>query len=206
MLQVYGRANSINVQKVMWTVAELELAHERHDVGGAFGGNDQPWFRALNPNGTVPTVDDEGTVVWESNAIVRYLAGRYGTGGLWPEDPGTRARADMWMDWKQTTVIPALRPVFWQLVRTPAEHQDRSVIDGCATALDKTFAVLDGWLAERPYVAGEQFTMGDIPLGAAVYRWYALPLARTDVPNVAAWYARLEARPAFRDHVMIPLT
>ncbi len=206
MLKVYGRANSINVQKVMWTVAELGLAHQRHDVGGQFGGNEQPWFRALNPNGTIPVIDDDGTVAWESNAIVRYLAGRYGEGGLWPRDPGERARADMWMDWQQGTVLPAMHPVFWNLIRTPEDQRDMAAVDAGVQRLDKAFAILDGWLAERPYVAGDALTMGDIPLGATTYRWYSLPIARAEVPHVAAWYERLQARPAFREHVMIPLT
>lgn len=206
MLQVYGRKNSINVQKVMWTVAELELAHERHDVGGAFGGNDQPWFLALNPNGTIPVIDDAGTVVWESNVVVRYLAARYGRGTLWPEEPGLRAQAEVWMDWQQTAVWPAMSPVFWQLIRTPEAERDMAAVEAGVEKLNGYFTVLDSHLKERPFVGGDRLTIGDIPIGCTTYRWYQLPIERVDVPNVRAWYEGLAARPAFQEHVMIPLS
>lgn len=206
MLQVYGRANSMNVQKVMWTLGELGLAHHRHDVGRGFGGNDQPWYLALNPMGTVPAIDDAGTVVWESNAIVRYLAARYGAGTLWPRDPAGRAAADIWMDWQQTCVLPTIHPVFWMLIRTPPQERDMAVVESGRKKLESLFTVLDRHLAGRSYVAGATFTMGDIPAGATAYRWLSLPLARPALTNVAAWYARLSERPAFRQHVMLPLT
>lgn len=206
MLQVYGRANSMNVQKVMWTVGELALAHRRHDVGRGFGGNDEPWYLALNPMGTVPAIDDGGTVVWESNAVVRYLAARYGAGTLWPPEPAARAGADIWMDWQQTCVLPVLHPVFWTLIRTPPERRDMAEVEEGGARLARLFTVLDGHLAQRPYVAGAAFTMGDIPIGAAAYRWLNLPLERPALANVAAWYARLCERPAFREHVMQPLS
>ncbi|RDD62841.1 glutathione S-transferase family protein [Ferruginivarius sediminum] len=206
MLQVYGRENSVNVQKVMWTVGELGLAHHRHDVGRGFGGNDQPWFLALNPNGTVPTIDDEGTVVWESNAIVRYLAARYAAGTLWPQDPAARAAADIWMDWQQTAVNPAIHPVFWNLIRTPEAQRDMAVVEAGREKLDRLFGILDRHLADRRYIAGDSFTMGDIPLGAMTYRWLHLPMEREEAPNVSAWHDRLAERSAFREHVMLPLT
>jgi glutathione S-transferase len=206
MLQVYGRANSVNVQKVMWTVGELGLAHRRHDIGRGFGGNDQSWFLALNPNSTVPTIDDAGTVVWESNAIVRYLAARYAADSLWPGDPVSRAKADIWMDWQQTTINPVINPVFWGLIRTPEAERDMAVIEAGRQKLDQLFAILDQHLADRPYIAGDSFTKGDIPLGAITYRWLHLPMQRADTPNVTAWHARLAERAAFREHVMLPLT
>lgn len=206
MIEVYGRPNSVNVQKVMWTVAELGLDHRRHDVGGAHGGNDAPWYLAMNPNGTVPTIDDGDTIVWESNAVVRYLAARHGAGWLWPEVPAARAAADIWMDWQQTSVHPAIHPVFWGLIRTPEGERDLAAIEAGRSKLDRLFAVLDRHLADRVYVAGEALTMGDIPIGAMTYRWLHLPMERADVPNVRAWHDRLAARPAFREHVMLPLT
>ena len=124
MLKIWGRTSSINVQKVMWTVAELGLPHERIDVGGSFGGLDGPEYAALNPNRLIPVLQDGAIAVWESNAIVRYLAARHGAGGLWPEDPGRRSEADRWMDWQLTTLQPAISPIFWGLIRTPPEKRD----------------------------------------------------------------------------------
>ena len=132
MLRIWGRTNSSNVQKVMWVVAELGLAHERIDAGGAFGHLDSPEYLALNPNRLIPTIEDDGTVIWESNAIVRYLAARYGAGGLWAEDPAVRSAADRWMDWQLTTVQPGLQPVFWGLIRTAPDKRDTAAIQAGA--------------------------------------------------------------------------
>lgn len=206
MLRIWGRANSLNVQKVMWTVAELGLEHERIDAGGRFGLNDEPWFLAMNPNGTVPVVDDGGTVVWESNAIVRYLAARYGAGALWPEDPGARTAADRWMDWQLAVVDRAMHPLFWNLIRTPEAERDAAAVADAHARCRRAFALLDGHLESRAFVAGEQLTMGDVPVGAATYRWFALPVEHGETPHLAAWYERLRARRAFREHVMIPLS
>jgi glutathione S-transferase len=206
MLKVWGRNNSINVQKVMWTVGELGLEHERIDAGGRFGGLDTPAYGALNPNRLVPVIEDDGVVVWESNAIVRYLAARYGEGGLWPADPARRAQADKWMDWKITCLQPDMTVVFWGLVRTPPEQRDTARIDSAAERLGRTFAILDEHLAGHRYVAGDNLTMGDIPVGAACYRYHALPIKRPALPALESWYARLREREPFRSHVMIPLT
>lgn len=206
MLKVWGRNNSINVQKVMWAVGELGVAHERIDVGGAFGGLDTPDYGALNPNRLVPTIEDDGAVLWESNAVVRYLAARYGAGSLWPEDPTGRARADIWMDWAITKLGPDMTIVFWGLVRTPPEKRDSGAIEAAADRLGPIFGILDDHLSGRPFVAGEQLTMGDIPVGAFCYRYHSLPIKRPGLPALEAWYARLQERPAFREHVMIPVT
>ncbi len=206
MLKVWGRNNSINVQKVMWTVAELGLEHRRIDAGGQFGGLDTPEYGTLNPNRLVPVIEDDGVVVWESNTIVRYLAARYGSGGLWPVDPAPRAEADRWMDWKITSLQPDMTVVFWGLVRTPPEQRDTARIESAAERLGQTFAVLDAHLAGRRFVAGDELTMGDIPVGAACYRYHALPIRRPPLPDLESWYGRLRERTAFRSHVMIPLT
>jgi len=206
MLKVWGRTNSINVQKVMWAVGELGLEHERIDAGGAFGGLDTPEYGAMNPNRKVPTIDDNGVIVWESNACVRYLAARYGRGGLWPDDAITRAGADMWMDWKLTTLLPDMGIVFWGLVRTPEDKRDHAAISAAAARLGETWKILDHHLASRPYVAGDALTMGDIPVGAACYRYHELAIERPKLPNVEVWYARLRERAPFRTHVMIPLS
>jgi glutathione S-transferase len=206
MLKVWGRNNSINVQKVMWAVDELGLEHERIDVGGAFGGLDTPAYGRLNPNRRVPTVEDGDVVVWESNACVRYLAARYGAGGLWPEDPGERAQADMWMDWQTTTLLPDMTVVFWGLIRTPEAERDHAAIEAAARRLGATWRILDEHLATRRFVAGDALTMGDIPVGASCYRYGELSIERPQLPNVEAWYGRLRERAPFREHVMVPLT
>ncbi|HSA81303.1 MAG TPA: glutathione S-transferase [Geminicoccaceae bacterium] len=206
MLRIWGRTNSINVQKVMWTVGELGLAHERIDAGGAFGGLDTPEYGTLNPNRKVPTIDDDGAVLWESNACVRYLAARYGAGSLWPEDVKRRGQSDLWMDWQQTTLLPDMTVVFWGLIRTPEAQRDLAAIKVAAERLGATWRVLDQHLATRRFVTGDSLTMGDIPVGAACYRYYGLPIARPQLPNLEEWYERLTERPAFREHVMLPIT
>ena len=206
MLTIWGRSNSVNVQKVMWAVAELGVPHQRIDAGGAFGGLDTAEYGAMNPNRKIPVIDDDGVIVWESNTIVRYLAATYGAGGLWPADPALRAQADQWMDWMLTTVSPVMHPVFWGLVRTPPEQRDTAAIDAATKDLGEIFAILDGHLEGRTFVAGDDLTMGDIPVGAACYRYNVLPIERPSLPNMAAWYDRLQERAAFRAHVMIELS
>jgi glutathione S-transferase len=206
MLRIWGRNNSINVQKVMWAVGEVGRPHERIDVGGAFGGLEGAEYRALNANGRIPTIEDDGVVVWESNACVRYLAARYGADGLWPEDPVARAAADMWMDWQQTTLLTDMTTVFWGLVRTPEAERDHAAIEAAAGRLGGLWRRLDNHLAGRRYVAGDRFTMGDIPVGAACYRYYQLAIERPKLAAIEAWYGRLQEREPYRTHVMLPLT
>ena len=206
MLRVWGRNNSINVQKVMWAVGELGLEHERIDAGGAFGGLDTDAYGRLNPNRRVPTVQDGELVIWESNACVRYLAARYDAGRLWPEDPAQRAGADMWMDWQQTTLLPDMFVVFWGLIRTPEDKRDNAAIEAAAKRLGTTWAMLDERLASRAFVGGEAFTMGDIPVGTGCYRYYGLPIERPRLAHVERWYERLKERAPYREHVMLPIT
>jgi len=206
MLKIWGRVNSINVQKAMWAIAELGLPHQRTDAGMQFGAVNEAWYRAMNPNGRVPTIDDDGFILWESNAIVRYLAAKHGAGGLCPADPRARADADRWMDWCTTTVAPVMTPLFWGLIRTAPEKRDAVAIEGHRKEMEKLAAVLDARLADRSFLCGEVLTMGDIPLGCFVYRWYAMPIEHPALPHLAAWYERLARRPAFREHVMLPLS
>jgi len=206
MLKVWGRNNSINVQKVMWAIAELELAHERIDVGGPFGGLDTQEYGKLNPNRLIPVLEDGSAVIWESQAIVRYLASKYGSGVLWPEDPAERAKADQWMDWKVTRITPDLGIVFLGLVRTSEANRDMAAIERAAERLAVSFTMLDKALENKPFIAGQSFNMGDIPVGAACYRYRSLDIVRPDLPHLARWYESLQERAAFRDHVMIPLS
>lgn len=206
MIRVLGRANSINVQKVMWCAAELELAVERVDIGLEYGGNDTPEYLAKNPNGLIPTLEDGDATVWESNTIVRYLADKYGTGGWAPGTPAARAHNSQWMDWFLTIMAPSIGPLFRALVRTPEGERDMNAVAANAAALAKAFGVLNSALAGRNYIGGVAPSTGDIPVGCAVYRWYNLDVEHPPLANVEAWYERLKARPAYREHVMLPLT
>jgi len=206
MLKVWGRVNSINVQKVLWALAELEVAYDRVDAGMAFGVVNEAFYKKMNPNARVPTIDDEGFVLWESNAIVRYLAAKHGAGTLWPTDLKVRADADRWMDWICNHLNPAITPVFWGLIRTPAEQRNLGQIEENAAKTAQQFQVLEQCLAGRSYVAGPNFSMGDIVVGVFVNRWYGLDVKRPPLANIEAYYARLKQRPGFQKHVMLPLT
>ena len=206
MLKIWGRKNSINVQKVLWACGELSLPIERVDAGMAFGVNNTPEYKAMNPNGLVPLMNDEGFLLWESHAIVRYLARKHGLGTLCPADEQMAADADRWMEWFSTTLWLNLRPVFWNLVRTPPEKRDMPQVESSLKALTAHFQVVDAWLAQRDYMAGNAFSMGDIPMGVSAFRWYNMDIARPALKNLDAWYARLCKRPAFKEHAMLPLT
>ncbi len=206
MLTIWGRKTSSNVQKVMWAVGELGLAHRRVDIGGPFGGNAEPTYLALNPNGLVPTLEEDGFVLWESNTIVRHLAARHGAGRLEPETAAGRALASQWMDWQLSVVGPAIFAAFWGLVRTPPEKRDPAAIATSQRKTTDAMAILDAALARQPYVAGAAFSMGDIPLGVMVYRFRQLVPDRPPLPHVERWYGAIAARPAFVEHVSsIPL-
>ena len=206
MLKIWGRKNSINVQKVMWTVAELDIPAERIEAGMNFGVVNEPWYRNLNPNSRVPTIDDDGVVLWESNVIVRYLAAKHGAGTLMPIDPAARAKAEMWMDWQQSTLMQGLSPAFWGLVRTPPEKRNPTAIEAGIMEAEASFRILDAHLAGRADMIADRLTVADIPLGCATYRWYSLPITRPELPNLMRWYDRLQQRPGFAEHVMLPLT
>ena len=206
MLKVWGRINSINVQKVLWVLEELQLPHARVDAGMAFGVVNEAFYKQMNPNARVPTIDDDGFVLWESNAIVRYLAAKHGAGTLYPTDLRTRADSERWMDIASIHLNPPMGPAFLGLVRTPAEQRNMAQITASAEATAQQFQVLEQGLGDRDYVAGSHFTMGDIVAGVNVYRWYALDVKRPALPRIEAYHARLQQRPAFRKHVMRPLS
>ena len=204
MLKIWGRRNSSNVMSVMWTVGELGLEYERVNLGGSFGGNDSADYRALNPNGLVPTLEDGGKVLWESNNIVRYLGRKYGNDAICPTDPLQCALAEQWMDWTKTTFYPAFMPVFVGLIRTSAEQQDHDTIDLGVRASSSVLSVVNACLETQPWLGGKSFTIGDIPLGAMIYRYFNLPIERTPLPALEDWYERLRERPAYQKHAMIP--
>ena len=204
MLEVWGRRISGNVIPVMWTIGELGLDYTRHLAGGQFGGLDTDEYRALNPNERIPTVRDDGKVLWESNTIIRYLASRYGEGTLCPADPYQRALADQWLEWTKTTVLAHLMTVFFGTTRVPEPEQDTEAIAAGAKGYAAALAIVENQLADRAYLLGDGLTMADITLGAYAYRYYNVPVERPSRPRVEAWYERLCARPAYREHVMIP--
>lgn len=202
MLTIWGRLNSHNVKKVVWAAEEIGLAYVRHDVGGAFGMDAA--YLARNPNALVPTIEDDGVVLWESNAILRYLAARYAP-ELWPDDPLARASADKWMDW-QFAFADAQREVFLMLVRKPPEQHDPAVIQRGIEETGRMMAILESCLARQPWLTGENFGIADIPMGTYAHTWFALDLPRGDYPHLRGWYERLTERPGYAANVMIPLT
>lgn len=206
MLRVWGRLSSINVQKVVICANELGLAYERIEAGGRFGVVETPAYRRMNPNGLVPTIEDGDLVLWESNAIVRYLSRSYGSGGLWPDDPREGADADRWMDWQATTLTPAMLDAFVHLVRTPVERRDMKLVEASLAKTAPRMAILDAQLADRAFVAGATMTMGDIPAACAAHRWHGLPCEKPSLPSVQRWLDDLRARPAFAPVLTLPLT
>ena len=206
MLKIWGRINSVNVKKVVWAAEECGVAYERIDAGMQYGVVSTPAYLAMNPNARVPTLDDDGFVLWESNTMVRYLARRYGQGTLDPQDLRQYADADRWMDWCTSTLAGAFRNVFWGMVLTPVEQRDAKAIESSRVETAKLLAIPEAVLAHQPYLAGAQFTMGDIPLGCFVHLWLSMPIERPAHPALSAWHARLAARPAFQKAVNTPLS
>ena len=206
MLKIWGRTTSINVQKVLWCCAELNLRFDRVDAGREFGVNNTPEYLAMNPNGLVPTIQDDGLVLWESNAIVRYLSRKHGRGTLWPDDEKTCADADRWMEWYSTTLWGNLRPVFWNLVRVEPAKRDMKLVEESRKKMADNLKMVESNLAGGPFMAGNAFTMGDIPMGVALHRWFLLPIERPDFPRLAAYYERLKRRPGFAQHCAAPLS
>lgn len=206
MLKLWGRINSTNVKKVLWMVEELDLVHQRVDAGGAFGVVSDPNYRAMNPNGLVPVIEDGDVVLWESNTIVRYLASRYGENSLNLSDPVARAQAEKWMDWTTSALAVPFRDLFWGMVRTPEDKRDMAKINTAREAVGKLLAIPDAALARQNYLSGDDFGIGDIPLGCFAYAWFEMPIKRPDLPNLEAWYHRLQGRKAYQKAVMTPLT
>ena len=206
MLTVLGRHNSSNVQKVTWCLEELNVPYLREDVGGAFGRNQDAAYLALNPNGLVPTVLDEGRVLWESNTILRYLAASYDTCSLWETDPGRRAEGEKWMDWQLSVLAPPMTPLFLQHVRTPPAQRDPELIGKSLERAGRAFGMLDATLAGSPWLGGKRFTVADISCGVLTYRWMNLPIERPGLPALTDWYERLAERRAYQQQVMIGLS
>ncbi|MFY9289530.1 MAG: glutathione S-transferase family protein [Methylorubrum rhodinum] len=208
--RLWGRASSGNVQKAIWALEELALPYEHIEAGGTHGIVGEARYRAMNPNGLVPTLEEDGFVLWESNAILRYLAQAHADalGGVLalPENPRERALIDQWLDWQATAFTPAMRDAFLQLVRVAPEKRDADVIEASRAASERCAAMLDRHLAGTPYVAGERFSIADIAVGCAAHRWLILPFDKEERPNVVAWRDRLAQRPAGSSVLTLPLT
>lgn len=203
-MQVYGRRNSTNVVPVLWALEEIGMPYRRRDVGGSFGGVDEPWFRALNPNGRIPVIDDGGFVLWESNAIVRYLAERYGEGTLRPPTDRERARGDQWMEWYRSTFYPPFIALFQTFARTEPAARDAARIGALAETVADLLRIPDAGLRGDEFLGGGRFGPGDIPLGAALFRYASLPVRKPSLEGIERWYAGLCGRPAYRSCAMRP--
>ncbi|MEN5424943.1 glutathione S-transferase family protein [Stenotrophomonas pennii] len=202
MLKIWGRRNSSNVRKVLWCAEEIGLAYESIEVGGSFGGTQAAEYHAMNPNGLVPVIEDNGLPLWESNAIVRYLSARYALGTLYPEDAAERAHGEKWMDWTTSRMAPLYSELIWGVMRTAPADRDEVRINAALVKAGDLLAMANAALSKQPWLSGDRFAMGDIPLGALVYAWFEMPIQRPDLPHLADWYARLRERPAYQRGVM----
>jgi glutathione S-transferase len=207
-ITIWGRANSVNVQKVLWCLSELDLAYERIDAGMAFGRNTEADYLAMNPNARVPTLVDGDFVLWESNSIMRYLALAYRQDSpIYPQAPKLRAGVDRWLDWTLSTMQPVDRPVFWALVRTPVEKRDMVAIQRDVDAEAVVWQVAEAQLATRRFIEGDAFTLADIAIGAYARRWLGVEgVSKPKLPHLDRWYAQLAERPGFQQFVAPPMS
>ncbi len=204
MLKLWGRRSSMNVQKVLWLVAELQIPHEHIPAGGDFGRLDEPAFRAINPHRRVPVIEDSGVAVWESHAILRYLAAQYGRGRFWIDDSAARSQVDRWIEWSQATLQPALIDgIFWPYFRTPPSRRNLPLIEKNVRRCGELFLLLDELLDKEPALGKEELSLADIPIASQLYRYFELDIQRPNLPRIEAWYARLQRRAAYRENVMV---
>ena len=206
MIKIWGRTDSSNVQKVLWCCGELDLQFERLDWGGKFGGNKDPEYAAMNPNGLVPTIKDGDFVLWESNSIMRYLNAKYGNGKLLPASPEGMASANRWMDWQLSVFNPVIVPLFFATIRTSPAQRDPQAIQAALDKTVRTWQMVEDHLAKNRFLGGTEFSLGDIPLGVWAYRWFNLPIDRPEQPNIERWYDTIKQRKPYQTHIMIPVT
>jgi len=206
MIRIWGRTDSSNVQKVLWCCGELGVQFERVDWGGKFGGNKDPEYAAMNPNGLVPTIKDADFVLWESNSIMRYLNAKYGNGKLLPASPEGMASANRWMDWQLSAFNPVIVPLFFATIRTPPDKRDPQAIQAALDKTVKAWQMVEDHLAKHRFLGGEEFSLGDIPLGVWAYRWFNLPIDRPKQLNIERWYDAIKQRKPYQTHIMIPVT
>lgn len=202
MITIWGRQSAFNVQKVLWLAEELSLEYQHINIGGSYGGLESPEFLSMNPLGKIPVVKDKDLVIWESHTILRYLAATYGDEMLYPQIPKDRTMAERWMDWSHTALQPAFMQLFWNYYRTPKNQQISAVISKAALDCDKQFSILDQLLIHQSYLAGQHFSLADIPAGTTLYRYFNMGYPVTEYPNIIKWYQRLQERSAFQKWVM----
>jgi glutathione S-transferase len=207
-LKIWGRANSVNVQKVLWCLRELDLPYERIDAGMAFGRNRDADYLAMNPNGRVPTLVDGDFVLWESNSVMRYLALAYAPQSpIYPQSPKARAGVDRWLDWTLSTLQPVDRPVFWALVRTPVEQRDMVAIQKDADAEAAVWRIADAQLATRRFIEGDDFTLADIAVGTYARRWFGVEgIDKPPLAHLERWFGEFADRPGFRQYIAPPMS
>jgi glutathione S-transferase len=207
-LQIWGRANSVNVQKVLWCCRELDLSFDRIDAGMQFGRNDQPDYLAMNPTGRIPTLVDGDFVLWESNSIMRYLTLVHGAGTtLYPTAPKPRVGVERWLDWTLSTLQPIERPLFWGLVRTPPAERDMPAMQRAADVAAVQWRIVDAHLANRGMMEGDSFTLADIALGTYARRWFGVEgVTRPAMPHLARWFDAVSRRPGFQEYVAPPMS
>ncbi|HUK06875.1 MAG TPA: glutathione S-transferase family protein [Stellaceae bacterium] len=207
MVKIWGRANSSNVQKVLWGCAEMSIPFERIDAGLNFGRTRDPDYLALNPNALVPTIEDGQAVVWESNTILRYLAATRGFQQLHPKDPVERTYVERWMDWQISQLSAPMAVLLFGYYRTPPERRDAAALEGAHKRSLDLWRIVEGHLRDRrPYFAGQHLTLADICVGIFVHRWYNYPIERPDMPHLRAWYDRIAERAGYKTHVLRPIS
>ncbi|MGO8920991.1 MAG: glutathione S-transferase family protein [Stellaceae bacterium] len=205
MLRIWGRTTSSNVQKVLWTCAELDIAFERVDWGGPFGGNKDPAYLAMNPNGLVPTVEDGALVIWESNTIIRHLCATRGGERLHPGDPARRTAVERWMDWQIASLAQPMGVMLMGYYRMPPEQRDAKALEAARLRAIELWSMVERQLERGPYIAGDEFSLADIALGMFGHRWHVYPIERPSLPRLKAWYERIGERPGFKAHIAGPV-
>ncbi|NRN28555.1 glutathione S-transferase family protein [Photorhabdus heterorhabditis] len=206
MLTVWGRKNSSNVKKVLWCLKELNVPYNQIDIGGKFGKLDDPQYLKMNPNKQIPCLQEGDFILWESNAIVRYLAAKFGENVLYPQNLQERANTEKWMDWCGSHLFPHIRQLMIGIIRTPEAERDQKQIEQTMTEIEKLMEIADNALTEQEYFSGDKFGMADIALGPMIYPWLNVHIKRPSLPNIERWYHLMTERPAFREIVMIELT
>ena len=205
MLTVWGRSSSSNVKALMWCLAELDLPVQRHNIGGRFGGTNSTQFTALNPNQTIPVLQDgTGPPIWKTGAILRYLCSKYAKPPFWPTEIEHQSQVDQWAEWAKINIALSFTgPVFWRVIRTAAAEHNQPAIRAAVTTLEHKLAIAEAQLGRNKFLAGNSFCLADVQFGHILYRYYNIEITRKALPNLARYYGGLTQRQAYRDHVML---
>jgi glutathione S-transferase len=206
MLKIWGRTTSSNVQKVLWTCAELNIEYDRVDHGGPFGGNRDPEYLRLNPNGLVPTVIDDGLVMWESNTICRYLCTTRDGERLYPKGAVARTHVERWMDWQLSVIGAPMGALLQGLIRSTPETRDPAAIEAARRRAITAWEIVDDAVKDQPYLGGQSLSLAEIVMGTHIYRWFNYPIERPNLAHLRAWYDRFCERPGFKNHIVMPIT